>query len=211
MAAVLPHLLSRRTVISCRWDTGGDGHRRIMADSLGRTAEAGSCSCMLQLNRQTTSPPQVHITATPLGTRVGLDRAPRVMCDMPPPHKNVPVLALFAAPPALQSCPPSLLLGGPPVPCVQTPFPTAVALVKDAVPKPLRHLTSLALRRQGMSSVHASVFRALPALTALDLSHNALEALSPEVCELHPTSAAVYSPLPPGTPVRARAPQTYIA
>ena len=31
MAVALPRLLSRRTVISCRWDTGADGHRQIMA------------------------------------------------------------------------------------------------------------------------------------------------------------------------------------
>ena len=32
MAAALPHLRTLRTVISCRRDTGGDGHRRIMAE-----------------------------------------------------------------------------------------------------------------------------------------------------------------------------------
>ena len=31
MCAALPRLLDLWTVISCRWDTGGDGHRRIMA------------------------------------------------------------------------------------------------------------------------------------------------------------------------------------
>ena len=31
VAAALPRVLDTRTVISCRWDTGGDGHRWIMA------------------------------------------------------------------------------------------------------------------------------------------------------------------------------------
>ena len=32
MAAALPRLLDLCTAISCRWDTGGDGHRRIMTE-----------------------------------------------------------------------------------------------------------------------------------------------------------------------------------
>ena len=31
VAAAPPRVLDTRTLISCRWDTGGDGHRRIMA------------------------------------------------------------------------------------------------------------------------------------------------------------------------------------
>ena len=31
VAAALPRVLDTRTVISCWWDTGGDGHCRIMA------------------------------------------------------------------------------------------------------------------------------------------------------------------------------------
>ena len=31
MATALPRLRTLRTVVSCRWDTGGDGHRQIMA------------------------------------------------------------------------------------------------------------------------------------------------------------------------------------
>ena len=31
MAVAPPQLLSQKAIISCRWDTGGDGHRRIMA------------------------------------------------------------------------------------------------------------------------------------------------------------------------------------
>ena len=34
VAAALPCVLDMRTLISCRWDTGGDGHCRIMADRL---------------------------------------------------------------------------------------------------------------------------------------------------------------------------------
>ena len=32
VAAALPRVLDTRTLISCRWDTGADGHRRIMAN-----------------------------------------------------------------------------------------------------------------------------------------------------------------------------------
>ena len=31
MAAAPPRVLDTRTVISCWWDTGGNGHRRVMA------------------------------------------------------------------------------------------------------------------------------------------------------------------------------------
>ena len=31
VGAAPPHFWNRRTVFSCGWDTGGDGHRRIMA------------------------------------------------------------------------------------------------------------------------------------------------------------------------------------
>ena len=31
VAVAAPRVLDTRTLISCRWDNGGDGHRRIMA------------------------------------------------------------------------------------------------------------------------------------------------------------------------------------
>ena len=80
--AALPRFRNMRTVISCRWDTGGDGHRRFMARRLDASGFGGRRPTKLawRLNDSSWKGTRCHLFVGVRSVEVRSERRPALFC-----------------------------------------------------------------------------------------------------------------------------------